>query len=86
MAIDWKALGADWLEAAMDDSEAEIRCYEMVAKFEEIEFEIADFYDAMVNVFGGFTWFDYYGDAHYSTDYNEMLQSQCKFCPNAKHG
>jgi hypothetical protein len=66
MAIDWKALGDDWLEAAMDDTEAEIRCYEMVAKFEEISNEICDFYDAMVHVFGGVVLFDAYGDCDYS--------------------
>ena len=56
----------DFLEAAMDDSEAEIRCYEMVAKFEEIDNEICDFYDAMVHVFGGVVVFDAYGDSLYS--------------------
>ncbi len=64
--MDVKTMWDDFLESAMDDSEAEIRCYEMVAKFEEIDNEICDFYDALVHVFGGVVWFDAYGDSQYS--------------------
>ena len=66
MGTDWKHMFDDFLESAMDDSEAEQECYRIVAMFDEIESEIADFYIAMVDVFGGFTWFNDFGKALYS--------------------
>ena len=82
MGTDWKHMFDDFLESAMDDSEAEQECYRIVAKFEEVESEIGDFFDALVSVFGGFVWYDAYGDSHYSLDYNEMLLKHCIYCPH----
>lgn len=82
MATDWQALWDDFLEAAIDDTEAEIRCYEMVAKFEEIDKEIGLFLDTLAKVFGGFTWIDAFGDVHYSPTYNQLILDHCIYCPH----
>lgn len=76
----------EFLEVAMDDTEAEIRCYEMVAKFREIDDVVGEFLDLLAQKFGGFTWYDALGNVRYSATYEDMLRDHCTFCTVPKPG